>query len=385
MHQTNERQKSGATTAETPDAFKVGNDSQIPETKAMLEKLQSEVSSLGGRLNQMSQSMPSATENLRDKLRQMEEEKDETEQVLSNLRGKLDEQKKISNLKRQRLKQRQEAANISLNTTSSTAAVGPDHGNGSFTSLVLEGLEDISEIHEHEASDYSSFGEREVRELERKIRDLELQKEEMEQTLLELLSNYEHKTQALQQEKSRLEDDKDTTYQEMKGLLVEQHHESERLRTKVSKMELKRKKTHFFAKTGVLSMMVALLSIGVYFLFWSEDWSTVYASRNHACAPARPGSQISQATGSVEAPWWAPKSTKPFFFALLCGDRPRIRLEIQRGTLFISLGEGHQVTKKFGDKAYIEADMIHISDRTGGHQEMVAPWYKPDAKSTKKG
>ena len=400
-YHTPEKQKSGAATSETPSLKRSStsppskSSTTSPETKALLTKLQQDVHRMDGRLSEMTQAIPSTdnlreelrkAEMLRDELKKMEEEKGETDQVLTSLRGKLDEQKRISIQKRQRLKMRrhQEAVNRSLNTTASTLeAASPQSINGSFRSLVMDGLEDISEIQEYEASDYSaaSSAEKEVIELEQKIRDLESQKEEMEQTLLTLLSNYDTKTKALQQEKSRLEDDKDTTYHEMKSLLVEQHEQSERLRSKVSKLERKRKRFQWLAKTGVASLLIAVWAISTYFAQNNKDVQALFGSLNHVCAPARPGSAITEATGPVEAPWWAPTFVKSLTFDALCEDRPRVRLEIQRGTLFISEDDGLQVTKKFGDKAYIEHHLIHISDRGGGHKEMPAPWYKPELSS----
>ena len=297
--------------------------------------------------------------NFHEKLKQIEQEKGETEEVLSSLRGKLEEYRRLSHLKRQRVSDRR-------------------------GSELLEALRDVPGVQNGAVVDddlLKELLEKESQALEGKIKTLESQKGEMEETIMELFRQYEGKNSVLQQEKKRLEDDKDTTYAEMKSLLIEQHEESERLRSKVTRLESKRRKVAFAAKSLVAFLSLAVVGVAVWLNFFVDDISSVVGSLNYLCAPARPGTQISESSGAVASPWWAPPYTKELIFPLVCQDRPRIRMEIKRGILSIThQPSGALVAKKMGRTAYIEAEKLHISDTGGGHKEMQAPWAVPEGR-----
>ena len=301
--------------------------------------------------------------NFEEKLKLIESEKGETEEVLLSLRGKLEEYRRLNHLKRLRLNERR--------------AMGQQQ---QAATQRRKGWNDLPRTQQQQtaAKDdvLKDMLEKESQELEEKIKILENHKGEMEQTVLEFFRRYEGMNSVLQREKKKLEDDKDTTYAEMKGLLIEQHEESERLRTKVTKLERKRKKVAFVVRAFGALVVLALLGFAIWINFFVDDLISTMGGLSYLCAPARPGTQIVEASGPIEAPWWGgPTYTKELVLPWICLDRPRIRLEIKRGTLFITQEpSGTIVAKKLASTAYIETETLHISDRGGGHTEMHAPW-----------
>lgn len=257
-------------------------------------------------------------------------------------------------------------------------------------SLLQEPEKETQENHsddsakESEESSSDKEADKEVEELENKIKSLEMQKENLEDILGQLLKSYDGRTSVLQREKLRLADDKDTTYTEMKNLLIEQHAESERLRNRLSKLQKKRKNLLLAAKIAVGLIVLTLVGSGLWLKFLVKDVSEVVGSLNYACAPARPGTLLLESTLAVESPWWAPWYTKDLLYPVICKGRARMRMEIRRGTLWItSVPDGVVVAKKTGHKARIEADKIFVSDRGGGYQEFAAPWAVPEVKRAK--
>jgi hypothetical protein len=98
------------------------------------------------------------------------------------------------------------------------------------------------------------------------------------------------------------------------------------------------------------------------------------------CAPVMPGTGFLTLSGkefSASAPWWAPDRMKVSSFRFLCGDRPRVYLDMAPGRLHFFEVNGENTKTLYRTNALavdIKAATLTLTSKKGATSEIKAPW-----------
>ena len=117
---------------------------------------------------------------------------------------------------------------------------------------------------------------------------------------------------------------RESTIDELKKLLGFQHEEMVRLRT-----ILQRKDSVVYGVFLFLLRAVFYGSLLTAIIHGLRAWESSMTPFNIVCAPALPGARITEQSGVAAAPFWIPSLFKEFAYNQVCGDVPRVRLEIK--------------------------------------------------------
>lgn len=261
---------------------------------------------------------------------------------------------------------------LSKEDSSSTSATSDVSSDGSCNGTVI--------------SDEDSRQSQALAEMKARVEALEGEKTERDRALALFFERYGESALKLRcQMEEEMIDCEETECSEMESLIVEQREESDYLRCRVSALEKRTKMltSKIFRRAVVMSFIFACGAIAAKVVvphLVQTKKSLRVIDWNGLCAPARPGTKITEETGPLEAPWWAPAGgyfiKAPLYHFSGCGKRPRTRIEVKRGMLHITANNGRRtLIKKPSKTAYVKAGSVHVVDnRYGGHVEIQAPW-----------
>ena len=236
---------------------------------------------------------------------------------------------------------------------------------------------DLSDSSTRGLSEEQSRQSQALEAMKARVEALEEEKIERDESIASFLANYADKSVQLR----RMEADTDhkrAECSEIQSLVGEKRQESDTLRGRLTSLENRTTAAKIWRRLISLSVLVLCACIAIDHIVLPADFSKkTHTAWNGICAPVKPGTKVSEGMGPLEAPWWAPSGylKVPMYHLSGCSSRPRTRLEVIRGMLYVTSNNGFEsLIKKPSKSVHAEAGTIHILDRYGAHVQVDAPW-----------